>query len=218
MTNTENPGRRQEDQHPSEPLQWDTKQPLIDAARAHLAQERATAGVVPVPHTNPQQFIAIGTAIEIGGLLPEGFGTSATGQVAAAVRALLLELTTFSGKMVSGNHLAQRAAGILGLQQAAAQEDEQEPEQTPEQAGRFDRVTPQPDGSFQHSYRGKPVAGPGPAGSAARASDPVGYLANEQIAAGAAIKCEHGQPIGRNVAIDVFDAMKQAVGQEGGAA
>jgi hypothetical protein len=29
-----------------------------------------------------------------------------------------------------------------------------------EHAGRFDRVTPQPDGSFQHSYRGEPVAGP----------------------------------------------------------
>jgi hypothetical protein len=25
---------------------------------------------------------------------------------------------------------------------------------------RFDRVTPQPDGSFQHSYRGQPVPGP----------------------------------------------------------
>ncbi|HAV37004.1 MAG TPA: hypothetical protein DCX52_11735 [Massilia sp.] len=122
MTNTENPGRRQEDQHPSEPLQWDTTQPLVDAARAHLAQERSAAGVIPVPHTNPQQFIAIGTAIEIGGLLPEGFGTSAAGQAAGAVRALLLQLTTFEGQMVSGNHLARRAKEILALQQSAAQE------------------------------------------------------------------------------------------------
>jgi len=47
---------------------------------------------------------------------------------------------------------------------------------------------------------------------------PVGYLASEQIAAGAAVKYDHGQPIGRNVAIDVFDAMKPAAGQEGGIA
>ena len=122
MTNTENPGRRQEDQHPAEPLQWDTKQPLIDAARAHLVQERSAAGVIPVPHTNPQQFIAIGTAIEIGGLLPEGFGTSAAGQAAGAVRALLLELATFDNQMVSGHYLAQRAAAVLALQEAAALE------------------------------------------------------------------------------------------------
>lgn len=32
-------------------------------------------------------------------------------------------------------------------------------------------------------------------------------LTNEQIAAGAAIECDHGAPIGRNAAIDVFDAM-----------
>ncbi len=37
-----------------------------------------------------------------------------------------------------------------------------------------------------------------------------GFLANEQIGAGAAVKCDHGQPIGRNVAIDVFDAMNSA--------
>ena len=122
MTNTENPDRRQQDQHPAEPLQWDTKQPLIDTALAHLAQEHSAAGVVPVPHTNPQQFIAIGTAIEVGGLLPEGFGTSAAGQAAGAVRALLLQMTTFEGNMVSGNHLARRAHEILALQQAAAQE------------------------------------------------------------------------------------------------
>lgn len=32
-------------------------------------------------------------------------------------------------------------------------------------------------------------------------------LTNEQIAAGAAVECDHGAPIGRNAAIDVFDAM-----------
>lgn len=37
---------------------------------------------------------------------------------------------------------------------------------------------------------------------------PAGYVAAEQIAAGATVKCDHGQPIGRNVAIDVFDAMR----------
>ena len=36
------------------------------------------------------------------------------------------------------------------------------------------------------------------------------FLANDQIAAGAAIECDHGAPIGRNVAIDVFDAMRAA--------
>jgi hypothetical protein len=122
MTNTEDRSRRLEDQHPAEPLQWDTKQPLIDAALAHLAQEHSAAGVIPVPHTNPQQFIAVGTAIQIGGLLPEGFGTSAAGQAAGAVRALLLELTTVEGKMVSGNVLSRRAREILALQQAAEQE------------------------------------------------------------------------------------------------
>lgn len=37
-----------------------------------------------------------------------------------------------------------------------------------------------------------------------------GYLTAAQIAAGAAITCEHGQSLGRNVAIDVFDAMSAA--------
>jgi len=50
------------------------------------------------------------------------------------------------------------------------------------------------------------------------AEQPPGYLADSQIAAGAAVKCDHGQPIGRNVAIDVFDAMKPAGGQKGGVA
>jgi len=50
------------------------------------------------------------------------------------------------------------------------------------------------------------------------AERPPGYLADSQIAAGAAVECDHGQPIGRNVAIDVFDAMKRAADQEGGAA
>lgn len=122
MTNTENPSRRKGDQPAREPLEWESDKKLIAAALAHLSIERAAAGVIPVPHTQPQQFIAIGTAIEIGGLLPEGFGTSATGQAAAAVRALLLELTTFDGKMVSGNHLARRAKEILALQMAVAQE------------------------------------------------------------------------------------------------
>ena len=36
------------------------------------------------------------------------------------------------------------------------------------------------------------------------------FLTNDQIAAGAAIECDHGAPIGRNVAIDVFDAMRAA--------
>lgn len=36
------------------------------------------------------------------------------------------------------------------------------------------------------------------------------FLTNDQIAAGAAIECDHGAPIGRNVAIDVFDAMHAA--------
>lgn len=36
------------------------------------------------------------------------------------------------------------------------------------------------------------------------------FLTNEQIAAGAAIECDHGAPVGRNVAIDVFDAMRAA--------
>lgn len=49
-------------------------------------------------------------------------------------------------------------------------------------------------------------------------AQPAGYLTDAQIAAGAAVKCEHGQAIGRNVAIDVFDAMTRAGGQEGGAA
>lgn len=122
MNNTEERGRRKDDQHPTQPLDWDGEKKVIDAVMAHLALERASAGVIPVPYTQPQQFIAIGTAIEIGGLLPEGFGTSPTAQAAAAVRMLLVELTTHEGKMVSGNYLAQRAAGVLALQQAAAQE------------------------------------------------------------------------------------------------
>lgn len=36
------------------------------------------------------------------------------------------------------------------------------------------------------------------------------FLTNDQIAAGAVIECDHGAPIGRNVAIDVFDAMRAA--------
>lgn len=43
--------------------------------------------------------------------------------------------------------------------------------------------------------------------------DMKGYLTAEQIAAGAAVRCEHGQAIGRNVAIDVFDAMKMELGR-----
>ena len=43
---------------------------------------------------------------------------------------------------------------------------------------------------------------------------PAGYLTDAQIVAGAAIKCDHGQAIGRNVAIDVFDAMKREGGAE----
>jgi len=35
-------------------------------------------------------------------------------------------------------------------------------------------------------------------------------LTNEQITAGAAVLCDHGQPIGRNAAIEVFDAMQGA--------
>lgn len=37
----------------------------------------------------------------------------------------------------------------------------------------------------------------------------VGDVTNEQITAGAAIKCECGKPLGRNAAIDVHDAMGQ---------
>jgi len=33
-------------------------------------------------------------------------------------------------------------------------------------------------------------------------------LTNDQITAGAAVLCDHGQPIGRNAAIEVFDAMQ----------
>jgi len=36
-------------------------------------------------------------------------------------------------------------------------------------------------------------------------------LTNDQITAGAAVKCDHGQPIGRNAAIAVFDAMQGAL-------
>jgi hypothetical protein len=122
MTNTEDRSRRKDDQHPSQPLDWDGETKVIDAVLAHLALERASAGVIPVPHTNPQQFIAIGTAVEIGGLLPEDFGTSAAGKAAAAVRMLLLELTTHDNKMVSGNYLAQRAHQVLALQAVAGQE------------------------------------------------------------------------------------------------
>ena len=123
MTNTEEPARRKDDQHPDQKLEWDTVQPLLDAAKAHLVHEHAGAGVIPIPYTNPQQFIAIGTVDEIGQLLPEGFGTSAAGQAAGAMRALLLELTACEGGMVSGNVLARRAHKILELQQAAARED-----------------------------------------------------------------------------------------------
>jgi len=35
-------------------------------------------------------------------------------------------------------------------------------------------------------------------------------LTNDQITAGAAVLCDHGQPIGRNAAIEVFDAMRAA--------
>lgn len=35
-------------------------------------------------------------------------------------------------------------------------------------------------------------------------------LTNDQITAGAAVLCDHGQPIGRNAAIAVFDAMRAA--------
>lgn len=35
----------------------------------------------------------------------------------------------------------------------------------------------------------------------------IGAMTNKQITAGAAIKCECGKPLGRNVAIDVYDAM-----------
>jgi len=41
----------------------------------------------------------------------------------------------------------------------------------------------------------------------------AGYLTDAQITDGAAVTCEHGQAIGRNVAIDVFDAMKP-IGRE----
>jgi hypothetical protein len=43
MTNTEDRSRRLEDQHPSEPLQWDTEKPPIAAVLSHLALKR-TAG------------------------------------------------------------------------------------------------------------------------------------------------------------------------------
>lgn len=45
-----------------------------------------------------------------------------TRQAAAAVRVRLLELITFDSKLVSGNHLARRAADVLALQPAAEQE------------------------------------------------------------------------------------------------
>lgn len=35
-------------------------------------------------------------------------------------------------------------------------------------------------------------------------------VTNEQIRAGAAVKCECGKPLGRNVAIDVHHAMEQS--------
>ena len=44
--------------------------------------------------------------------------------------------------------------------------------------------------------------------SSAIASRPdASVITDAQITAGAAIKCDHGKPIGRNAAIDVFEAM-----------
>jgi len=37
-----------------------------------------------------------------------------------------------------------------------------------------------------------------------------GAVTNDQITAGAAVKCECGKPLGRNVAIDVHDAMERS--------
>ena len=42
---------------------------------------------------------------------------------------------------------------------------------------------------------------------AATRAAPQGVLTDAQIAAGAAILCDHGTPIGRNTAISVYDAM-----------
>ena len=70
MTNTENPSRRKDDQPAREPLEWESDKKLIAAALAHLSIERAAAGVIPIPCTNPQKFIAIGTVDEIGQRLP----------------------------------------------------------------------------------------------------------------------------------------------------
>jgi len=44
LNNTEDRNRRLEEQHPAQPLQWDTKQPLIDAALAHPSQEHLPTG------------------------------------------------------------------------------------------------------------------------------------------------------------------------------
>ena len=70
MTNTEDRSRRKDDKHPGERLEWESDKKLIAAALAHLSIERAAAGVIPIPYTNPQKFIAIGTVDEIGQLLP----------------------------------------------------------------------------------------------------------------------------------------------------
>ena len=43
----------------------------------------------------------------------------------------------------------------------------------------------------------------------------IGTVTNEQITAGAAVKCECGKLLGRNVAIDVHDAMAPAAQIDG---
>jgi hypothetical protein len=91
------------------------KLPVVAAALSHLSSERIAAAVLEVPCTYPQQYVAIGTATEIGQLLPEAI--PATGRAAAEIGALLLEMTTFDAKLVDGSRLAQRAATILAIQQ-----------------------------------------------------------------------------------------------------
>ncbi|GEM_PF-4530410 len=147
MTNTKDHTRRKDDQPARPQLEWDSDKKLIDAALAHLALERAACAVIRVPGTEPQLYVAVGTAAALKKLLPDTEPAAAGDDPARAYSQYVASCRDRGVLPCSRESFdANRSA------RAAAPADDQ--------VGRFDRVTPQGDGSFQHSYRGKPVAAP----------------------------------------------------------
>ena len=119
------------------------KAAMVAAARDYLRAAGREGSVIEIPATVPPCVIVLGAQENIGALLrttsrePMVGGRRAgdppsdelnweepasASDAAAAVRALMGEMTTFSGRLVNGDHLARRANEVLALQEKAAQE------------------------------------------------------------------------------------------------